>query len=195
MATTHVISAILQKVKYMSLHNNRAPYIRVPVYNWHQAQLIHDMFIKAGATWVSKLDSFQARCVLADSYNWGEDVDHVTCAFTAWSIADGSTAFVLTTHIPKEWLADKTCLNKRQLKRWLGLQVNAYGDVIPVNKYAVAPIKKQALCTAQHSVSTPTCKSKKNIFHKLLIKLGSCASVLKKVMHYLRNTSPLKPSL
>ena len=179
----------------MNLHNNRAPSIHVPVYNWNHAKLIHAMFIKSGAKWSSYKDSFHDRCVLAETYNWGEDVDHVTCAFTAWSVADGSTAFVLTTHVPEEWLKDKTCLNLRQLKRWLGLQVNVHGDVIPVNKYAVAPIKKQAVCTSTHVVGASIHKSKPSFLHKLLIKLGGCGSVLKKILHYLRNTSPCSQSL
>lgn len=164
----------------MNLHNNRAPCVRIPVYNWCHARIINKMFTEAGATWAC-FDSFRERCATAEQYNWCDDEHH--CTFTAWSMADGTTSYILSTHIPESWLADRTCLNKHQLKRWLGLQVNELGDTIPVTKHYLAVVPTQ--------VSSSTHNLKLNFFGKLLATGKRISALFKSLLNYLRNTSAI----
>ena len=125
----------------MSLHKNRAKIVVVPVFNSYHAYTIYDMLNRVpNSSWQNK-HSIGEMIRLGNEVGWVDSDKDYHCCFAAYSMPCGKVIYTMYTHLSKSYIDNRLSLNKFQLKRWLGLQVNTHGDLIPLVKYALVPVK------------------------------------------------------
>ena len=128
----------------MNLHNNRTKLVVVPVFNSYHAYKVYDMLSRVpNSHWQNK-HSIGEMIKLGEEVGWVDSDKDYHCCFAAYSMPCGKVIYTMYTHLPKSYIDNRLSLNKLQLKRWLGLQVNSHGDTVPLVKYAPAPVKSMS---------------------------------------------------